>query len=109
MTDQIERIRNFVGHEDNLHMWGQLNISRTGRTAGGWLLSSWSEPGAPYWNSKLHWFDRGDEKLYHAYLDLDRPSVELRGEDTEIDAKRAEFIRKMLEKWELEWLQDKGK
>jgi hypothetical protein len=107
--DQIEKIRNFVGHEDNLRMWAQLHISRTGRTAGGWLLHSWSELGAPYWLPKLHWFDKGDEKFYHVYLDFDRGSVHLRGEDTEIDPKRAEFIRRMLEKWDLEWSQEEGK
>jgi hypothetical protein len=109
MSDQLERIRSFVGHEDNLHMWGQLFISRTGHTVGGWLLDSWSELGAPYWLPKLHWFDKGKNKLYHVYLDFGSGSMNLHGEDAEVDPKRAKFIRGMLEKWELQWLQDEGK
>lgn len=111
MADQLERIRSFTGHDDNLRMWGQLYISQTGRTVGGWLLDSWSEHGEPYWLPKLHWFDKGDNKLYHVYMDMGfgRSSMNLHGEDTDIDPRRAKFIRKMLEKWELEWLQDEGK
>src|SRR5882762_183911 len=106
-VDRLEMARSFVGSEDNLRMWAKLYISRTGRTVGGWLLDSWSELGAPYWRPQLHWFDKGDEKFYRAYLDFDRHSM--RREDTEIEPERAKFIRKMLEKWELEWLQDEAK
>jgi hypothetical protein len=38
-----------------------------------------------------------------------RSSMNLHGEDKNIDPERAKFIRKMLEKWELEWLRDEGK
>jgi len=90
-------------------MWAQLFISQTGGTVRGWLLDSWSEHGAPYWLPKLHWFDRGDEKFYHVDMGDGfggSSTLHRRGEDTDIDPKRAGFIRKMLEKWELEWLQD---
>jgi hypothetical protein len=112
MADQVERIRSFVGYEDNLRMWGQLYVSRTGRTVVGWLLDSWSKHGEPYWLPKLHWFDKSDEKLYHVYLSMGYAggsSMNLHGEDKDIDPKRGKFVRKMLEKWELEWLQDEGK
>jgi hypothetical protein len=105
-VDRLEMSRSFVGREDNLHMWAKLYISRTGRTVGGWLLDSWSEHGAPYWRPQLHWFDKGDEKFYRAYLDIDRQSMHR--EDTEIEPERAKFMRKMLAKWELEWLQDES-
>jgi hypothetical protein len=108
-VNRLEMARSFVGYEDNLRMWGKLYVSRTGRTVGGWLLDSWSEHGAPYWQPKLHWFDKGDEKFCHVYLDFGRGSMHLHGEDTEVDPKRAKFIRKMLEKWELEWMQDEAK
>ena len=61
---------------------------------------------------KLHWFDRSDGKLYHVFLSIGYAggsSMNLRGEDTDIDPKRAMFIRKMLEKWELEWMQEEAK
>lgn len=109
MADQLQRVRSFAGHDGNLRMWGQLYVSRTGRTAAGWLLDSWSEHGEPYWLPKLHWLDKGDNKMYHVYLEMDVGSMNLHGEDQDIDPKRAGFIRKMLEKWELEWLQDEGK
>jgi hypothetical protein len=111
VRDQIERVRSFVGHEDNLRMWGQLFISQTGHTVGGWLLDSWSENGAPYWLPKLHWYDKADNKLYHVYMDggFGRTSMNLHGEDEEVDPKREKFILGMLEKWELEWLQDEAK
>ena len=110
MSDQLEMVRSFVGYEDNNRMWGKIYVSRTGRTVGGWLLDSWSEHGAPYWRPKLHWFDKGDGKFYHAYLDLDRQAIHLRsGDDKEVEPERAKFIKKMLDKWELEWLQDEAK
>ncbi len=104
---KFEMVGSFGGSEDNLHIWGKLHINRTGRTVGGWLLDSWSD-GAPYWLPKFHWFDKSDGKLYHVYLEFGR-AVNLHGEDTNIDPKRAKFIRKMVEKWELEWLEDEGK
>ncbi len=105
----IEMIRSFVGSEDNQRMWGNLYISKTGPTVGGWLVDSWSEHGAPYWQPRLHWFDKRENKFYHVFLNMDVAQMNLQGEDKEIDPKRAAFIRKMLEKWELEWLQDEAK
>lgn len=72
-------------------------------------MNSWSELGGPYWQPEMHWFDKGENKFYHAYLDLNRRSMNLHSEDKDIDPKRASFIQKMLKKWELEWLQDEGK
>lgn len=106
MADQLEQIRSFVGHEDNLHMWAKLFVSKTGRTVGGWLVDSWSTLGAPYWRPELHWFDKN--KFYSAYIDFDRGAMH-RSEDKDIDPKRAAFIRKMVGKWEQEWLQDEAK
>jgi hypothetical protein len=108
-VDQLQQIRSYAGHEGNLAMWGKLYISQTGRTVGGWLVDSWSQNGAPYWQPKVHWFDRGENKLYHVYLNIGlgpRGSMDLHGEDKEIDPKRAAFIRKMVDKWESEWLQE---
>ena len=108
-VDRLQNIRSFAGHDDNLRMWGKLHVSQTGRTVGGWLVDSWSEHGAPYWQPKVHWFDKGENKFYHVYMDFDRHSMNLHGEDTDIEPDRAKFIRKMLEKWELEWLQEQAK
>lgn len=105
---KFEMVRSFVGYEDNLRMWGQLYINRTGSTVGGWLLNSWSEHGALYWTAKFHWFDKSDGKVYQVYLEFGR-AINLHGEDTNIEPERAKFIRKMVEKWESEWMQDAGK
>lgn len=103
-ADRVQMIRSFVGHEDNLRIWGKIYVSQTGRTAGGWLLHSWSENGKPYWHAEQHWFEKCENKFYRAYFDIDRRSWNLHCEDKDIDPKRAAFIRKMVDKWELEWL-----
>ena len=106
-VDRLEMVRSFLGHEDKIRIWGNLYVGQTGRTIGGFLVNSWSELGAPYWQPEMHWFDKGENKFYHAYLDLDRRSMNLRSEDKDIDPKRAAFIRKMTGKWESEWLREK--
>jgi len=57
----------------------------------------------------MHWFDRGEEKFYSVYLDFGAGSIQLRGEDTKVEPDRARFMRKMMEKWEMEWMQDEAK
>src|SRR5882762_4530921 len=109
MPDQVERILSRLTQKDNLRMWGKLYISQTGRTVGGWLVDSWSENGAPYWQAKLHWFDKKENKFYNVYMDLDRHSMNLYGEDKEVEPERVKFMRKMLDKWEAQWLQDEAK
>ncbi len=111
-VDQLERIDSrLTRREDNLRMWGQLYVSRTGRTVGGWLVDSWSEHGAPYWRPKMHWFDKKENKLYHVYMNVDwgRSSLNLHGEATDIEPERAKFIRETLSKWEEEWLAEEAK
>jgi hypothetical protein len=111
-VDQLEQIRSFAGRDGNLCIWGKLYGSRTGRTVGGWLVDSWSEHGGPpYWQAKLHWFDKAENKLCNVYLKMGygESSMNLHGEDTEVDPKRASFVRKMVNKWELEWLRDEAK
>ena len=44
---------------------------------GGFLVNSWSELGAPYWQPEMHWFDKRENKFYHAYLDLNRRPMNL--------------------------------
>jgi hypothetical protein len=92
-------------------MWGQLYISRTGQTAGGWLVDSWAENGAPYWPCRMHWLDKKENKLCIAQLDIGFGSgtMNLIREDTEIDPERAKFIRETVQQWEMEWLQEEAK
>ena len=106
MPDQIEKVYSRLRSKENLRIWGQLYISRTGQTVVGWLVDSWAENGAPYWHSKMHWFDKVENKLHCAYLNMGfRPgSINLAGEDTEIETERAKFIRETVEQWETEWL-----
>lgn len=107
----MEKVYSRSKHKGNLRMWGQLYISASERTVGGWLVDSWSENGAPYWHCKMHWFDKKENKLHSAHLNVDfRPSaVSLSGEDTEIEPERAKFIRETVEQWEREWLQEEAK
>jgi tRNA(Ile)-lysidine synthase TilS/MesJ len=111
MPDQIEKILSRLTNLDNLRMWGQLYVSKTGQTAGGWLVDSWSENGAPYWHPNMHWLDKKESKLYHVQLDIGfgHGSMNIHGEDTEIDPERANFIRTTVAQWEKEWLEDEAK
>jgi len=99
VSDQVEKVRSRIAHEGNLRMWGQLYVSRTGRTVAGWLVDSWSENGAPYWLPKMHWFDKKENKLYHVRLNI-LSSMNLLGEDTDTEPERAKFIRATVNKWE---------
>jgi hypothetical protein len=110
--DQIERVHSRLSNRDkNLRMWGQLYVSQTGRTVGGWLVDSWSEGGAPYWQPEMHWLDKKDGKAYRVQLNINmgRSAMNLYGEDKEIDPGRAKFIRATVAQWEQEWLEDEGK
>ena len=92
-------------------MWGQLYVSRTSRTGEGWLVDSWSENGAPYWHPWMHWFEKKENKLYHVQLNVEfgHSSMNIHGEDTEIDPERAKFIRATVAQWENEWLAAEAK
>ena len=111
VSDQVEKVRSCLAHEGNLRMWGQLYVSRMDGTVAGWLVDSWSENGAPYWNPKMHWLDRRENNIYNVYLDigLGQSSMNLRGEDIDIDDERAKFILATVDKWEQEWLAEEGK
>ena len=87
------------------------NLRQPNRSHGWWLVVGFVERARrTLLASKAAWFDKGDGKFYHAYLDLDRQAIHLRsGEDKEVEPERAKFIKKMLDKWELEWLQDEAK
>jgi len=102
---RFQPIRSFVGSEDNLRITGQLYVSAT-RAIQGWLLDSWSELGAPFWQARMHWFARGENKFYRPYFDFDRRTLTLVGEDKDIEPERANFLRKMADKWEQEWWKD---
>jgi hypothetical protein len=108
-TERMERVYSRLLHKENLRMWGKLYLSKTGRTVGGWLVDSWSENGAPYWRPKMHWFDKNEDKLNHVYLHFDLNSMQLAGEDTDVEPERAKFIRETVGQWEKEWLQEQGK
>lgn len=92
-------------------MWGQLYVSKTGRVVGGWLVDSWSEHGAPYWHPKMHWFDKKENRLYNVQLDIDfgHGTMNIYGEDAEIDPERAKFIRETVAQWENDWLDAEAK
>jgi hypothetical protein len=107
MQDQIERVDSRLTRRDNLRMWGQLYVSKTGRTVGGWLVDSWSEDGAPYWRPKMHWFDKKENKIFQVQFDVNfrQGSMHIQAEDKDIDPARDKFIRTTVEQWEREWLE----
>lgn len=88
-------------------MWGTLHISPIGAVPGGWVCDSWTEVGAGdlILPPKMHWVPKGEGKFYHMRLNVDRFStMQILGEDAEIDPRRAQFIRETLAKWETEFL-----
>ncbi len=111
MPDQVERILSRLTQKDNLRMWGKLYVSKTGQTVGGWLVDSWSENGAPYWQPKMHWLDKKENKLCHVQLNVDfgHSSMNIHGEDADIEPERAKFIRATVGQWEQEWLEAEAK
>jgi len=111
MSDQVEKVESRLTQKGNLRMWGQLYVSKAGRTVGGWLVDSWSERSAPYWQPKMHWFDRKESKLLNVRFDINfgRSSMNIFGEDQEIEPERAKFIRATVEQWEREWLEAQAK
>jgi hypothetical protein len=108
MSDQVEMVHSRMTSKGNLRMWGQLYVSRTGRTVGGWVVNSWSEFGAPYWRPKMHWFDRKENKLCQMHLEFGQV-MQVHPEDTDIEPERAKFIRETVDKWEREWLAEEAK
>jgi hypothetical protein len=110
--DQVERVESRLTHKDNnLRMWGQLYVSKTGRTVGGWLVDSWSENGAPYWQPRMHWFDKKENKLKRVQLDMGfgHSAMNVYGNDADIEPEREKFIRETVAQWETEWLQKQAK
>lgn len=110
MSDQIQKIYDRLLHKENICMWGHLYVSKTGQTGGGWLINSWSEHGAPYWQAEMHWLEKTDNKLYHVYLNMawGGGAIQILGEDKDIDPERAKFIRQTVEQWETEWFQEEA-
>jgi hypothetical protein len=109
MSAQVEQVYSRMMHKENLRMWGKLYVSRWGQAAGGWLVDSWAENGAPYWRPRMHWLSRKENKLQKVYLNFDTGAMQLAGDDSEIEPERAKFIRETVEQWETEWLQEESK
>ena len=107
----IVQIHSRTACEGGKQMWGQLCVDRLGRVPGGWLINSWSELDAPYWENEFHWFDKKTNKLHITKLNLAQSGGEISilEEDTEIEAERAAFIRHNIDRWELEWLENQMK
>jgi len=108
---RIERIFSRSGLRGNLGMWAHLNVDTSGTTAGGWLVNTWSQGGAPYWQPRFHWFERQNNKIYRALLNIGTHggNVNMVGEATDIEPEREAFIRENIAKWEEEWLAQGGK
>src|SRR5271155_5560515 len=108
MKEQYEKIFSRVGSKDNKRILGHLNVSKTGLTDGGWLVSTWSENGPPYWVVKMHWYEKQNGKIYHPNLKIGIGInfMDTREEDTGIEPERAAFIHEMIKEWEADWLKE---
>jgi hypothetical protein len=105
--DQLELYRSRIDSKDNLRITGKLFVSKTGRTIGGWWITSWAENGAPYWQVRMHWFDKPENKLKNMKLFIGGFAgnrMDVGDEDTNIEPDRAKFIREAVKKWETEWM-----
>lgn len=89
-------------------MWGTLHTDESGAMVG-WVVDSWTERGATLpLQPQMHWVAKEDGKFYRMRFNIDfRSSIEVFGEDTDIEPKRAEFIRATLATWEREYLDGK--
>jgi hypothetical protein len=108
VSELYEKIYTRVSHKDNMRILGHLNFSKTGQTAGGWFVTTWSENGAPYWVTRMHWFEKQNGKIYHPNLKIGvgMNFMDTREEDTEIESERATLIREMTKEWEADWLRE---
>jgi hypothetical protein len=106
----IEQIFHRSIVEGNLHIWGRLYVDKLGQTPGGWLVDSWSENGAPYWQPDMHWLANKDKVISRVHLNIGVfNGLLVHGEDKEIEPERAKFIRATVAKWEQEWLAEEAK
>jgi hypothetical protein len=110
MSETYQKIYSRVGSRDNMRILGHLNVSKTGQTAGGWFVTTWSENGAPYWVVKMHWLDKLTNKLYHPNLRIGVGInfMDTRVEDTDIEPERAKFIHEMIKEWDADWLKSQA-
>jgi|SRR5579872_1049057 len=89
-----------------ISMWGTLYANATGELAG-WVVSTCSGV-ISHLPPEMHWASKEDGKFYRLRWNIDvRKSLEVREEDTEIEPRRADFIRATLRTWEQEYLQEK--
>ena len=108
---RIERVFSGTARQDTLNIWGKLFIDKTGRGDDGWLIDSWCEGGAPYWQSRMNWVATKDKKIYLVQMNLGvhNSQMNICGEDADIEPGRAEFIRASIAKWERERLDEEAK
>ena len=107
----LEPIAHFNHMKDNLRIWGKLYIDKLNRTAGGWLVDSWSEHGSPYWQVCMHWVPNNEAKAYLLQLNVGFPRSDMNvyAEDKEIEPERLAFILECVAKWKDEWMASETK
>jgi len=99
---QIEKVLSRTTTAADVSMWATLHVSRPDGKAIGWLVDSWGVHMRP----RMNWISREEDKFYRVYVTIDtgRNSISIREEDTDIEPRRAAFIRATLEMWEQEWV-----
>ena len=108
---QIEQIYSRAEFQGNLHMWGKLFVEKVKPHNRGLVSRFVSEGGAPYWQPQMHWFAKKDDKIYRVQMNIGMhgSTMNIFGEDTDIDLERAKFIRENVAKWEQDWIDSETK
>jgi hypothetical protein len=89
---------------DELRMWGKIAADTVGKSAGDWLVGSWSTDGLPRWVPRMHYYRREDRKFYVVRPNIAAAKMELivDQEDRDLDPERAKFIMDSVDTWERE-------
>lgn len=110
MVDRLQKLLSRSTVAENIGIWGALHTNMRGELVG-WLVDTWAEEShAPRLHPRMHWVPRTDRKFYQVKLSMGYlSSMMVLDEDTEIEANRAALIRKTLELWEQQWLDEEAR
>jgi len=114
MAEQLVKVFTRRVTEGQISMWGTLHLNAQGGRLAGWLCDSWTEPGASaadMLSPRLHWFSKQDDEFHLAKLDIPIAGsalITLGPVNTDIEPRRANFMRVTLAQWENEYLTTQG-
>jgi len=85
----------------DLRMWGKIAADTIGKSAGDWLVGSWSVDGVPRWIPRMHYYSCEERKFYIVRPNIELAKMELivEQEDKDLDHQRAKFLMENIESW----------